>query len=89
MWEITFPRHVRELRNIASGSHQIPGIGGLAPQLEAELDTDQAFPQEIPLANDSKALIELARTQLQTLANFNLDVTCASGEKAYVEPRST
>jgi len=32
-----------------------------------------------------KALIELARKQLQTQANFNLDVTLRLWEKAYVE----
>ena len=54
-------------------------------QLESELDTDQAYPQEILLANDSKALIEMARKQLQTLANFNLDASMREWEKAYVE----
>ena len=87
MWEdYHFPGNVRELRNIAIRlTTKYPGMAVNAQQLEAELDTDQAFPQEIPLANDSKALIELARKQLQTLANFNLDVTLRQWEKAYVE----
>ncbi len=64
MWEdYHFPGNVRELRNIAIRlTTKYPGMAVNAPQLEAELDTDQAYPQEIPLANDSKALIELARS---------------------------
>ena len=87
MWEdYHFPGNVRELRNIAIRlTTKYPGMIVNAPQLEDELDTDQAYPQEIPLANDGKALIELARKQLQTLANFNLDVTLRQWEKAYVE----
>lgn len=87
MWEdYHFPGNVRELRNIAIRlTTKYPGIAVNAQQLEDELDTDQAFPQEIPLANDGKALIEMARKQLQTLANFNLDVTLRQWEKAYVE----
>ena len=87
MWEdYHFPGNVRELRNIAIRlTTKYPGMAVNAQQLEDELDTDQAFPQEIPLANDGKALIEMARKQLQTLANFNLDVTLRQWEKAYVE----
>ncbi len=87
MWEdYHFPGNVRELRNIAIRlTTKYPGVVVNAQQLEDELDTDQAYPQEIPLANDGKALIELARKQLQTLANFNLDVTLRQWEKAYVE----
>ncbi|MDP1928551.1 MAG: sigma-54 dependent transcriptional regulator [Thiobacillus sp.] len=87
MWDdYHFPGNVRELRNIAIRlTTKYPGIAVNAPQLEAELDTDQAYPLEIPLANDGKALIELARKQLQTQANFNLDVTLRLWEKAYVE----
>jgi len=39
----------------------------------------------LPTTADGKALIELARKQLQTLANFNLDVTLRQWEKSYVE----
>jgi DNA-binding NtrC family response regulator len=87
MWEdYHFPGNVRELRNIAIRlTTKYPGMAVNAQQLEDELDTDQAYPQEIPLANDGRALIELARKQLQTLANFNLDVTLRQWEKAYVE----
>lgn len=87
MWEdYHFPGNVRELRNIAIRlTTKYPGIAVNAQQLEAELDTDQAYPLEIPLASDGKALIELARKQLQTQANFNLDVTLRLWEKAYVE----
>lgn len=87
MWEdYHFPGNVRELRNIAIRlTTKYPGVIVNAQQLEAELDTDQAYPLEIPLANDGKALIELARKQLQTQANFNLDVTLRLWEKAYVE----
>ncbi|MFZ0106299.1 MAG: helix-turn-helix domain-containing protein, partial [Thiobacillus sp.] len=87
MWEdYHFPGNVRELRNIAIRlTTKYPGMTVNAEQLESELDTDQAYPQEIPLANDGKMLIELARKQLQTLANFNLDATLRQWEKAYVE----
>jgi DNA-binding NtrC family response regulator len=87
MWEdYHFPGNVRELRNIAIRlTTKYPGMAVNAQQLEAELDTDQAYPLEIPLASDGKALIEMARKQLQTQANFNLDVTLRLWEKAYVE----
>jgi DNA-binding NtrC family response regulator len=81
-----FPGNVRELRNIVIRlTTKYPGMTVTAEQLEAELDTDLAYPQEIPLANDAKALIDTARKQLQTLANFNLDATLRQWEKAYVE----
>lgn len=81
-----FPGNVRELRNIVIRlTTKYPGMTVSAEQLEAELDTDLAYPQEIPLANDAKVLIDTARKQLQTLANFNLDATLRQWEKAYVE----
>ncbi|MEQ1592130.1 MAG: sigma-54 dependent transcriptional regulator [Thiobacillaceae bacterium] len=87
MWEdYHFPGNVRELRNIAIRlTTKYPGGIVNVEQLESELDTDQAYPQEILLANDSKMLIEMARKQLQTLANFNLDASMREWEKAYVE----
>lgn len=87
LWEdYHFPGNVRELRNIVIRlTTKYPGMKVSAEQLEAELDTDTAYPQEIPLPNDAKALIETARKQLQTLANFNLDQTLRQWEKAYVE----
>ncbi|MDP3586278.1 MAG: sigma-54 dependent transcriptional regulator [Thiobacillus sp.] len=85
-----FPGNVRELRNIAIRlTTKYPGMAVDVQQLETELDTDQAYPQEIPLASDSKALIDMARKQLQTLANFNLDATLRQWEKAYVEAALT
>jgi DNA-binding NtrC family response regulator len=91
MWEdYHFPGNVRELRNIVIRlTTKYPGMTVGAQQLEAELDSDQAYPAEIPLASDSKALIEMARKQLQTLANFNLDATLRQWEKAYVEAALT
>ena len=81
-----FPGNVRELRNIVIRlTTKYPGMTVSVDQLEAELDTDLAYPQEIPMANDAKALIDTARKQLQTLANFNLDATMRQWEKAYVE----
>lgn len=87
LWEdYHFPGNVRELRNIVIRlTTKYPGMKVNAEQLEAELDTDTAYPQEIPLPNDAKALIDTARKQLQTLANFNLDQTLRQWEKAYVE----
>ena len=87
MWEeYHFPGNVRELRNIVIRlTTKYPGAAVTVEQLESELDTDQAYPQELLLANDSKALIEMARKQLQTLANFNLDASMREWEKAYVE----
>jgi DNA-binding NtrC family response regulator len=87
LWsEYHFPGNVRELRNIVIRlTTKYPGMTVGAEQLEAELDTDQAYPQEIPMPNDAKALIDMARKQLQTLANFNLDATLRQWEKAYVE----
>jgi DNA-binding NtrC family response regulator len=81
-----FPGNVRELRNIVIRlTTKYPGMTVSTEQLEAELDTDLAYPQEILMPNDAKALIDTARKQLQTLANFNLDATLRQWEKAYVE----
>lgn len=87
MWEdYHFPGNVRELRNIVIRlTTKCAGQNVSAEQLEAELDTDTAFPSEIPLPNDGKALYDTARKHLQTLANFSLDQTMKQWEKSYVE----
>ncbi|MHB1173711.1 MAG: sigma-54-dependent transcriptional regulator [Sulfuriferula sp.] len=87
MWEeYHFPGNVRELRNIVIRlTTKCAGQNVTAEQLETELDTDTAFPSEIPLPNDGKALYDTARKHLQTLANFSLDQTMKQWEKSYVE----
>lgn len=87
MWEdYHFPGNVRELRNIVIRlTTKYAGQNVTVEQLEAELDTDTAFPSEIPLPNDGKALYDTARKHLQTLANFSLDQTMKQWEKSYVE----
>ncbi|BBP05562.1 sigma-54-dependent Fis family transcriptional regulator [Sulfuriferula plumbiphila] len=87
MWEdYHFPGNVRELRNIVIRlTTKCAGQNVTAEQLETELDTDTAFPSEIPLPNDGKALYDTARRHLQTLANFSLDQTMKQWEKSYVE----
>ncbi|MDP2027637.1 sigma-54 dependent transcriptional regulator [Sulfuriferula sp.] len=87
MWEdYHFPGNVRELRNIVIRlTTKYVGQKVTPEQLEAELDTDTAFPTEIPLPNDGKALYDTARHHLQTLANFSLDQTMKQWEKSYVE----
>jgi len=87
MWEdYHFPGNVRELRNIVIRlTTKSAGQNVTAEQLETELDTDTAFPTEIPLPNDGKALYDTARKHLQTLANFSLDQTMKQWEKSYVE----
>ena len=87
MWEdYHFPGNVRELRNIVIRlTTKCAGQNVTAEQLETELDTDTAFPSEIPLPNDGKALYDTARKHLQTLANFSLDQTMRQWEKSYVE----
>ncbi|MHB1245553.1 MAG: sigma-54-dependent transcriptional regulator [Sulfuriferula sp.] len=87
MWEeYHFPGNVRELRNIVIRlTTKCAGQNVTAEQLETELDTDTAFPSEIPLPNDGKALYDTARKHLQTLANFSLDLTMKQWEKSYVE----
>ncbi|WP_413437423.1 sigma-54-dependent transcriptional regulator [Sulfuriferula sp. GW1] len=87
MWEeYHFPGNVRELRNIVIRlTTKCAGQNVTAAQLETELDTDTAFPTEIPLPNDGKALYDTARKHLQTLANFSLDQTMKQWEKSYVE----
>jgi DNA-binding NtrC family response regulator len=87
LWEdYHFPGNVRELRNIAIRlTTKYPGQSVSGEQLEAELDTDQAYPSEITLSNDAKTLTENARKHLQSQLNFNLDQTLKQWEKAYVE----
>jgi DNA-binding NtrC family response regulator len=87
MWEeYHFPGNVRELRNIVIRlTTKCAGQNVTVEQLETELDTDTAFPSEIPLPNDGKALYDTARKHLQTLANFSLDQTMKQWEKSYVE----
>jgi len=87
MWEdYHFPGNVRELRNIVIRlTTKYAGQNVPLEQLETELDTDTAFPSEIPLPNDGKALYDTARKHLQTLANFSLDQTMKQWEKSYVE----
>ena len=87
MWEeYHFPGNVRELRNIVIRlTTKSAGQNVTVEQLETELDTDTAFPSEIPLPNDGKALYDTARKHLQTLANFSLDQTMKQWEKSYVE----
>lgn len=81
-----FPGNVRELRNIVIRlTTKYAGQTVTPDQLEAELDSDTAFPSEIPLASDAKALYEMARKQLQSQNNFNLDYTLKQWEKSYVE----
>jgi DNA-binding NtrC family response regulator len=81
-----FPGNVRELRNIVIRlTTKYAGQAITPDQLEAELDSDTAFPSEIPLASDAKSLYEMARKQLQAQNNFNLDFTLKQWEKSYVE----
>ena len=81
-----FPGNVRELRNIVIRlCTKYAGQSVTPDQLEAELDSDTAMPSDIPLASDAKALYELARKQLQSQNNFNLDYTMKQWEKSYVE----
>ena len=81
-----FPGNVRELRNIVIRlTTKYAGQAVTPDQLEAELDSDTAFPSEIPLASDAKSLYEMARKQLQSQSNFNLDYTLKQWEKSYVE----
>ena len=83
-----FPGNVRELRNIVIRlTTKYPGQQVGVAQLEAELDsdTDMLPTDEVLLLNDSKALFELARKHLQTMANFHLDITLKEWEKSYVD----
>ncbi len=55
-------------------------------QLEAELDSDTSSGGgDLPLYTDKRSLFELARKQLQTQSNFNLDYTLKQWEQSYVE----
>ena len=87
LWEdYHFPGNVRELRNITIRlTTKYPGQNVTAELLEAELDTDLAYPQDTLLSSDAKSLIEAARKQLQSQANFNLDKVLREWEKSYVE----
>lgn len=81
-----FPGNVRELRNIVIRlTTKYPGQQVGVAQLEAELDTDVAPANDILMPGDGKALYELARKHLQTMANFHLDLTLKEWEKSYVD----
>ncbi|MDR3390151.1 MAG: sigma-54 dependent transcriptional regulator [Sulfuriferula sp.] len=80
-----FPGNVRELRNIVIRlTTKYPGQQVGVEQLESELDTDIAQP-DLLLPGDGKALYEVARKHLQTMANFHLDITLKEWEKSYVD----
>jgi DNA-binding NtrC family response regulator len=87
IWEeYHFPGNVRELRNITIRlTTKYPGQSVTGEQLEAELDTDLAYPRDALLPSDAKSLVEAARKQLQSQANFNLDQVLREWEKSYVE----
>lgn len=81
-----FPGNVRELRNIVIRlTTKYPGQKIGAEQLEGELDTDVAPTVDMVMPGDGKALYELARKHLQTMANFHLDITLKDWEKSYVD----
>jgi len=81
---------VRELRNIVIRlCTKYAGQSVTPDQLEAELDSDTAMPSDIPLASDAKALYELARKQLQSQNNFNLDYTMKQWKKVMSKQRLT
>lgn len=89
LWmDYAFPGNVRELRNIVIRlMTKYPGQQIGIAQLEAELDlnAEMAPTDDVLLLNDSKALYELARKHLQTMANFHLDITLKEWEKSYVD----
>ena len=81
-----FPGNVRELRNIVirlTTKYPEQQVG--VEQLEAELDTDIAPDTNILVPGDGKALAEMARKHLQTMANFHLDITLKEWEQSYVD----
>ena len=81
-----FPGNVRELRNIVIRlATKYPGQQVSFEQLEAELDTDIAPAADNLMPGDGKALSEVARKHLQTMANFHLDITLKEWEKSYVD----
>ncbi len=87
-WEnYHFPGNVRELRNIVIRlTTKYAGTTVNSEQLEAELDSDTGTSGgELPLYTDKRSLFELARKQLQTQSNFNLDYTLKQWEQSYVE----
>jgi DNA-binding NtrC family response regulator len=87
MWEeYHFPGNVRELRNIAIRLTTKYAGQTITPfQLEAELDTDTAYPTELALPNDAKSLFEMSKKHLQSQSNFNIDQVLRQWEKSYVE----
>ena len=87
MWEeYHFPGNVRELRNIAIRLTTKYAGQTITPlQLEAELDTDTAYPTDLALPNDAKALFEMSKKHLQSQSNFNIDQVLRQWEKSYVE----
>lgn len=81
-----FPGNVRELRNIVIRlTTKYPGQKIGIDLLEGELDTDIAPTVDMVMPGDGKALYELARKHLQTMANFHLDITLKDWEKSYVD----
>ena len=87
MWEdYHFPGNVRELRNIVIRlTTKYPGRRSMRSSWKPNWIPTRPIRRKSRCANDGKALIELARKHLQTLANFNLDDTLRQWEKSYVE----
>jgi DNA-binding NtrC family response regulator len=85
-----FPGNVRELRNIAIRLvAKFPGRRVGAKELEPELDWVNGEAISMPASTDGDTLASLAAEQLRQGqrggAEFNLDITLAAWERAYVE----
>jgi DNA-binding NtrC family response regulator len=95
--EYTFPGNVRELRNIAIRlTAKFAGQQVERQALEAELDIDVQIPEidSIQIGQTTNAAkpqrtpedwINVARTELETCATFNLDERLRQREAAYIE----
>ncbi len=81
-----FPGNVRELRNIVIRlSAKYPGQIISVEQLENELDSASIDLQDLPLPSTIPALKELARKQLSSQLNFELDRMLKDWEQSYVQ----
>lgn len=87
LWQdYSFPGNVRELRNIVIRlGTKYAGTRIAAAQLQAELDRESLEPASLPDLDNDQALLDAARRQIESAADFRLDDVIRRWERSFVE----